>query len=428
MSVLVVGISHKSAPVELLERLALDADATAKLIADVMGSDHVSEATAIVTCNRLEVYAEVDRFHGSVEDLSGLLVARAEQSTEALLPHLYVHYDEGAVSHLFQVAAGLDSMVVGEGQILGQTREALRIGQEHGTVGPALNTLFQQALRVGKRAHAETDIDRAAPSLVSAALERSSVPVAGARAVVVGAGAMASLAVSHLARGGAARIAVLNRTAANAERLAAEYAAASEPMTALTDQLSGADVVVSCTGAREPQVRLADVVTARGGSDRPLTVIDLALPHDVDPSVGDLPGVELISLAGLADELRSVEATAGVDDVRSIVGQEIAAFLAVRRQASVTPTVVALRSMATAVVDAEMERLATRMPALDDATRAEVLQTVRRVADKLLHEPTVRVKELADAEPAVSYTAALAELFRLDPDAVDAMTRAEGQR
>ncbi|HYJ26667.1 MAG TPA: glutamyl-tRNA reductase, partial [Nocardioides sp.] len=236
MSVLVVGISHKSAPVELLERLALDADATAKLIADVMGSDHVSEATAIVTCNRLEVYAEVDRFHGSVEDLSGLLVARAEQSTEALLPHLYVHYDEGAVSHLFQVAAGLDSMVVGEGQILGQTREALRIGQEHGTVGPALNTLFQQALRVGKRAHAETDIDRAAPSLVSAALERSSVPVAGARAVVVGAGAMASLAVSHLARGGAARIAVLNRTAANAERLAAEYAAASEPMTALTDQ------------------------------------------------------------------------------------------------------------------------------------------------------------------------------------------------
>jgi glutamyl-tRNA reductase len=428
MSVLVVGISHKSAPVDLLERLALDADATVKLITDVMGGDHVSEATAIATCNRLEVYAEVDRFHGSVEDLSGLLVARAEQSTEALLPHLYVHYDEGAVSHLFQVAAGLDSMVVGEGQILGQTREALRIGQEHGTVGPALNTLFQQALRVGKRAHAETDIDRAAPSLVSASLERSSVPVAGARAVVVGAGAMASLAVAHLARGGAASIAVLNRTAANAERLAAEYAAASVPMTALTDQLAEADLVVSCTGAPEPQVRLADVVRARGGSDRPLTVIDLALPHDVDPSVADLPGVELISLAGLADELRTVEAAAGVDDVRTIVGQEITAFLAVRRQASVTPTVVALRSMATAVVDAEMERLAARLPALDDATRAEVLQTVRRVADKLLHEPTVRVKELADAEPAVSYTAALAELFRLDPDAVDAMTRAEGQQ
>ncbi len=428
MSVLVVGISHKSAPVELLERLALDPDATHKLLADVVAGEHVTEATAIVTCNRLEVYAEVDRFHGSVEDLSGLLVARAEQSTEVLLPHLYVHYDEGAVSHLFQVAAGLDSMVVGEGQILGQTRDALRIGQEHGTVGPALNTLFQQALRVGKRAHAETDIDRAAPSLVSAALERSTVPVAGARAVVIGAGAMASLAVAHLSRGGAERVAVLNRTASNADRLAAEYAATSLPMTALLDELSGADLVISCTGAPDPLVRLADVVSARGSSDRPLTVIDLALPHDVDPSVADLPGVELVNLTGLGDELRGLEATAGVDDVRTIVGQEITAFLAVRRQASVTPTVVALRSMATAVVDAEMTRLAARLPALDDVTRAEVLQTVRRVADKLLHEPTVRVKELADAEPAVSYTAALAELFRLDPDAVDAMTRAEGKQ
>ncbi|WP_210649984.1 glutamyl-tRNA reductase [Nocardioides sp. SYSU D00065] len=428
MSVLVVGISHKSAPVELLEKLALDADGTAKLVADVLGGEHVSEATAIVTCNRLEVYAEVDRFHGSVEDVSGLLVARAEQSTEALLPHLYVHYDEGAVSHLFQVAAGLDSMVVGEGQILGQTREALRIGQEHGTVGPALNALFQQALRVGKRAHAETDIDRAAPSLVSAALERSSVPVAGARAVVIGAGAMASLAVAHLSRSGAASIVVLNRTAARAERLAAEYDARSLPLTALADELPSADLVLSCTGAREPQVRLADVVTARGSSDRPLTVIDLALPHDVDPSVADLPGVELVNLAGLSQELRGLEATAGVDDVRTIVGQEIAAFLAVRRQASVTPTVVALRSMATSVVDAEMERLAARLPQLDDATRAEVLHTVRRVADKLLHEPTVRVKELADAEPAASYTAALAELFRLDPDAVGAISRAEGQQ
>ena len=220
---------------------------------------------------------------------------------------------------------------------------------------------------------------------------------------------------------------MLNRTSASAERLAGEYGATSAPLSALADELAAADIVVSCTGAPEPLVRLADVVTARTGNDRPLAVIDLALPHDVDPSVADLPAVELISLAGLADELRGLESAAGVDDVRTIVAQEIAAFLAVRRQASVTPTVVALRSMATTVVDAEMERLAARLPGLDETTRAEVLQTVRRVADKLLHEPTVRVKELADAEPAVSYTAALAELFRLDPEAVDAMTRAEGK-
>ena len=170
MSILVVGVSHKTAPVELLETLALDGDGVHKLVTDVAASEHVTEAAVIATCNRLEVYANVDRFHGSVEELSGLLIDRAGRPTEALLPHLYVHYDDGAVSHLFAVAAGLDSMAVGEGQILGQTREALRGGQELGTVGPTLNTLFQQALRVGKRAHTETDIDRAAPSLVNACL------------------------------------------------------------------------------------------------------------------------------------------------------------------------------------------------------------------------------------------------------------------
>ena len=427
MSVLVVGISHKSAPVSLLERLALDSDAALKLVADVVSGSHVTEATAIVTCNRLEVYAEVDRFHGSVEDVSRLLVERAGQTTEELLPHLYVHYDEGAVSHLFSVAAGLESMVVGEGQILGQTRAALRLGQEHGTVGPALNTLFQQALRVGKRAHAETEIDRAAPSLVGAALQRSSVPIAGARVLVIGAGAMASLAVSHVSRGGADRISVVNRTSSNADRLAAEYDVVSVPMSELAAELAYADLVVSCTGAPELLVRRDALADARGGSGRPMSIVDLALPHDIDPAVVDIAGVELINLAALADVLRDTEAAAGVEDVRTIVAQEIAAFLSVRRQASVTPTVVALRSMATAVVDSEMVRLASRLPGLDDVTRAEVLHTVRRVADKLLHEPTVRVKELADAEPAVSYAAALAELFRLDPEAVDAMTRAEGK-
>ena len=177
MSVLVVGISHKSAPVSLLERVALDAHGVHKLIDDVAACEHVTEATVIATCNRLEIYAEVDRFHGSVEEVSRLVVERAGESTEAMLPHLYVHYDDGAVSHLFQVVAGLDSMALGEGQILGQTRDALSSGQEIGTVGPALNVLFQQALRVGKRARAETDIDRAAPSLVTAALDRSHAAV-----------------------------------------------------------------------------------------------------------------------------------------------------------------------------------------------------------------------------------------------------------
>ena len=428
MSVLVVGISHKSAPVSLLERVALDREGVRKLIDDVSGCEHVSEATVIATCNRLEIYADVDRFHGSVEEVSRLLVERAGESTEAMLPHLYVHYDDGAVSHLFQVAAGLDSMAVGEGQILGQTREALAAGQETGTVGPALNVLFQQALRVGKRARAETDIDRAAPSLVSAALDRSHSAVgdlSGKRVLVLGAGAMAGLATATVARRGAASITVVNRTAGKADRLAAEYDARSALLADLEAELALADVVVSCTGATGVLITSAMVQAATAGG-RELAIIDLALPHDVDPAVAALPGVTLINLAELAQELRESEAGREIDGVRQIVTQEVAAFLSARRQASVTPTVVALRSMATSVVEAEMERLISRLPDLDEAARAEVLHTVRRVADKLLHQPTVRVKELANETGAVSYAAALAELFALDPEAVDAVTRPEG--
>lgn len=428
MSVLVVGISHKSAPVALLEQLALDGPGLHKLIDDVAASEHVTEATVIATCNRLEIYAEVDRFHGSVEEVSRLVVDRAGERTEAMLPHLYVHYDDGAVSHLFQVVAGLDSMAVGEGQILGQTRAALNAGQEIGTVGPALNVLFQQALRVGKRARAETGIDRAAPSLVSAALDRSRAAVGdlvGQRVLVVGAGSMAGLATSTVAARGAASVTVVNRTSDNADRLAQEYGARSATLAELAAELAVADVVVSCIGAAGILIT-RDMVAAATVDGRDLSILDLALPHDVDPRVADLPGVSLVSLAELADELRDSDAGQEVEAVRRIVTQEVAAFLSARRQASVTPTVVALRSMATSVVDAEMERLIGRLPDLDDSIRAEVLHTVRRVADKLLHQPTVRVRELANETGAVSYAAALAELFALDPDAVDAVTRPGG--
>lgn len=428
MSVLVVGVSHKSAPVALLEQLALDGPALHKLIDDVAASEHVTEATVIATCNRLEIYAEVDRFHGSVEEVSRLVIDRAGESTESMLQHLYVHYDDGAVSHLFQVVAGLDSMAVGEGQILGQTRAALSTGQEIGTVGPSLNVLFQQALRVGKRARAETGIDRAAPSLVTAALDRSRAAVgdlSGKRVLVLGAGSMAGLATATVAGRGAASVTVVNRTAASADRLAQEYGARAATLDDLVAELALADVVVSCTGAAGVLVS-RDMVAAATADGRRLSILDLALPHDVDPAAGELPGVTLVNLADLADDLRDSEAGQEVEAVRQIVAQEVSAFLTARRQASVTPTVVALRSMATSVVDAEMERLMSRLPDLDDAARAEVLHTVRRVADKLLHQPTVRVRELANETGAVSYAAALAELFALHQDAVDAVTRPEG--
>ena len=428
MSVLVVGISHNSAPVALLEKVAPDAEGVVKLVHDVAGVEHVTEAAVISTCNRIEIYAEVDRFHGSVEELSRLLVERADEPVEGLLPNLYVHYDDGAVSHLFQVAAGLDSMAVGEGQILGQTRDALRLGQELGTVGPALNVLFQQALRVGKRSRAETDIDRVAPTLVTAALSRTSAgsrDLSGQRALVVGAGTMAGLATATVSRLNAAEVTVVNRTLDRAERLAEEYAARSAELSELPQLLARADVVITCAGATGLLVTRAMAEQARSDGRR-MVFVDLALPHDVDPAVAELPNVTRIDLAALADELQDSEAGKELDEVRRIVAEEVAAFLAARRSASVTPTVLALRSMATSVVEAEVARLDARLPELDDAAREEVLQTVRRVADKLLHEPTVRVRELANETGAVSYARALAELFALDPEAVDAVTRPEG--
>ncbi|CAA9367549.1 MAG: Glutamyl-tRNA reductase [uncultured Nocardioidaceae bacterium] len=432
MSVLVVGVSHNTAPVELLERLPLDASQVEKLIHSVQLTEHVQEAAVLATCNRIEIYTDVDRFHGSVEAICLALCELAEQPTDDVVPHLYVHYDDGAISHLFHVAAGLDSMVVGEGQILGQVREALRLAQELGTAGPALNAAFQQALRVAKRTHAETGIDRAAPSLVSVSLDRAAQhvgPLAGRRAVVVGAGAMASLAVATLSRLEVADIVVVNRTAGRAARLAGQYAARTAPLEALADEVAGADLLLSCTGS-VGLVLTADEVRAARRSDAPLAVVDLALPHDVDPAVAELPGVHLIGLRLLAEELseNDPEGIADVLGVRRIVAEEIQAFLDARRLASVTPTVIALRTMATGVVEAELARLDSRLPDLAPEVRAELGLAVRRVADKLMHQPTVRVKELANSSGAVSYAAALAELFALDQQAVDAVTRADGVR
>ena len=428
MSVLVVGMSHNSAPVAVLEQVARDPEGAVKLIRDVFDNEHVIEATVLSTCNRIEVYAEVDRFHGSVEAISRLILAPSDEPDDLLVPHLYVHYDDAAVSHLFHVGSGLDSMVVGESQILGQAREALRVGQEAGTVGPALNSLFQQALRVGKRAHAETDIDRAGPSLVAAAMQEATEHLGrstGLRALVLGAGAMASLSVATLARTGAGTIVVANRTPEHAERLAEQYGGRAIPLAEVPAELGEVDVVVSCTGATGMVLDVESLRSARTG-DHPLAVIDLALPRDVEPAVAAEPGVRLINLEVLAADLEGSAEGAEIADVRAIVAQELSAYLAARRSASVTPTVVALRTMATGVVEAELQRLAGRLPQLDEEARAEIELAVRRVADKLLHQPTVRVKELANEAGAVSYATALAELFALDPDAVEAVTRVEG--
>jgi glutamyl-tRNA reductase len=424
MSALVVGMSHHTAPVTVLERAALSADAVEKLLADVHSAEHICEAVAVVTCNRVELYADVATFHGGVEEISSLLARHVQADLAELTSHLYVHYEDAAVSHLFHVASGLDSMVVGESQILGQVREAYRRAQAAETVGRVLQALFPAAMRVGKRCHAETGIDSAGRSVVTVGLAAvAPAGVAGLHALVVGAGSMAALAASTLVREGA-DVVVASRSADRAERLAGIVGGRAIELSRLSRALVDVDVVVSCTGAAEV-VLSADMVEAavreRGG--RPLRVLDVALPRDVDLAVHALPGVVAADLATLASRHDLAAAAEDVAAVRAIVADELAAFAGARRQAQVAPTVVALRAMADDVVASELARMGSRLPDLDARALEEITKTVRRVVDKLLHAPTVRIKELAGEPGGASYESALRELFALDPRSVEAVVR-----
>jgi glutamyl-tRNA reductase len=431
VTVLVVGLSHRSAPVALLERAAVTADEVAAFAAETASAEHVAEAVVVSTCNRIEAYAVVDRFHGGVAALSELLAARAGVPLEELTPHLYVHYDDRAVQHLFSVVCGLDSMVVGEAQILGQVRTALRDAQDRGTTGKVLGGLFQDALRVGKRAHTETDIDRAGSVLISTALEVAAAalgPLTDKRALLVGAGSVSGLTVAALQRAGVTDISVVNRSPERGERLATRLGVRSRPFVELADALADADLVVSCTGAVGQVISLdmfASAHAVRATSEaRPQVVLDLALPRDVDPAVEVLPGVTLVDLEELG-ELLSGDASVDVDAVRAIVAEEVAVHVAARAVDQVEPTIIALRRRASDVVNAELDRLDARLPDLDPRVRAELVQAVHRTVDKLLHEPTVRIKELAADGDAMAYAEALHALFDLTPDVVQAVERVD---
>lgn len=559
MSLLVVGLSHRSAPVSVLERAALNVDAQAKLLQDTLAAEPAAEAAVLATCNRIELYADVDKFHAGVAELSTLLAQHSGVGLEELTPYLYVHYEDRAVHHLFSVACGLDSMVVGEGQILGQIKDALARSQELHTAGRLLNDLFQQALRVGKRAHSETGIDRAGQSLVTFGLEQLAgrEPVEtwakGKRALVIGAGSMSSLAAATLARAGVHEVVVANRTLDRAHRLAEILSeggtgtiARAVPMDQVAAELTRADVAVSCTGATglvltaeavaagvadrtdapvaappvtvgaprvpassapsaphdtaagtdeacplglsgdgaavprgvgfsvmgeeavagmdaatleqhaawvdnapaerrdDPQseadtiTALAAAVTAGGRIPehrrRPslvetgnvlLALLDLAMPRDIDGAVHRIDGVRLVDIESLAEASADAPMADDVERVRAIVSDEVAAFGAAQRAAHITPTVVALRTMAADVVANEIARLDGRLPGLPEKERAEITQTVRRVVDKLLHAPTVRVKQLASEPGGAGYADALRTLFDLDPQTVAAVSRAD---
>jgi glutamyl-tRNA reductase len=476
MSVLVVGLSHKSAPVATLERAALSGEQLSKLLHDVYGADDVTGCFVISTCNRVEVYAEVDKFHSGVAAISDLLARHAGLPLAGLTSHLYVHYEDRAVQHLLSVVCGLDSMVIGESQILGQVRKALHAAREHEALGHTLSDMGSVVLRAGKRAHSETGIDRAGASIVSVGLAAaararldarpasggpssragsadgsgaSSSPagiaqgdsLAGLSVLVVGAGSMSSLAATTASRMGAASLVIANRSMAGAQRLATALSGRAAGLSDLTAENAAADLVVCCTGAPGHVITAAMVTAALRARTAPgallpvpgeaLVLLDLALPRDVDPAAREIAGVSVLDLEEVGES--GAPALAGAvpgyeDDVaaiRRIVAEELAAHLSADRAARVAPTVTALRAKAAGVVDAELARLTGRVPDLDARARREIAQSMRRITDKLLHAPTVRVKELAGSPGGESYEAVLRVLFDLDPDAVQAVTRAD---
>jgi glutamyl-tRNA reductase len=442
MSVLVVGLSHKGAPLPTLERTVLAGDALAKLLHDVARVDDVAGTLILSSCNRTEVYAEAGSFHGAVAAICDLLSRYSGVAHAELTPCLYVHYSDRAVQHLLTVACGLDSMVIGESQILGQLRGALRVAREQGTLSRPLADLGTAALRAGKRAQSEAGVGGAGANLVSVGLqaaagqlgratgaERAVSSLAGLHVLVVGAGAMSGLAVASIGRAGAAGLVVANRTRHRAERLAERHGGRPASMSDLVGHIAAADLVVTCTGA-PGHVITAELVTealrSRPDQGRPLVLLDLALPRDVEPGVGDIPGVavtdlETIAASGVAG---TGPAEAVIAAARQVVTDELEAYLSAGRASRVTPTVVALRAKAAGMVQSELVRLARRLGGVDAGVPEEVAKSMNRIADKLLHAPTVRVKELAGTPGAESYEDALRVLFDLDPAAVRLVTQA----
>jgi glutamyl-tRNA reductase len=435
VSVLLFGVSHRSAPVSVLEQLSTDESDQAKIVDQVLQSSLVTEAMVLSTCNRVEVYAVVEAFHGGLSVIGQVLSEQSGMGLGDLTKYAYVRYAEAAVEHLFAVASGLDSAVIGEQQVLGQVRRAYAAAEANHTVGRTLHELSQRALSVGKRVHSETGIDSAGASVVSVALGMADTKLgglAGRTAVVIGAGSMGALSAKHLVRAGVETIHVVNRSLPRARRLAHSIrelgvSADAYPLDHIAGVLGDVDVVVSCTGAVRPVVSLADAHRGlMGRSERAqLVICDLGMPRDVDPAVAGLPGVFVVDMDRIQREPSARAAASDAEAARAIVAAEVASYLTGQRMAEVTPTVTALRQRAADVVEAELLRLDNRLPELDAAHRDEVAKTVRRVVDKLLHAPTVRVKQLASAPGGDSYAEALRELFELDQQAVDAVAGPE---
>lgn len=443
-SVLLVGLSFRSAPVTMLEQATVADTDLPKMQLSLVDNDVISESLVLSTCNRMEFYTVANAFHSGLDHVVDTIAQFSGLETTELEPHLYVHYADSAAEHMLKVASGLDSMVIGEQQIIGQLRSAYQSANETGTVGRTLHDLTQRALRTGKRVHSETAIDSAGASMVSFAVDQalryveparalsavvddapSSQPLAGHRALIIGAGAMASLASTHLGRLGIDHVTVANRTLSRAENLVnhareAGVDASAVPLDGVADCLSAVDIVVSATGAVGNVVTERDVRAAMGAAGTKV-LVDLSMPADIERSVADIDGVKLLNI----EELTTMagDRVQDEDPARAIVADELQTFLEQQRAQSVVPTVKALRQKAGEVMAEELMTLERLTPDMSEADRAAVVKSMKRVVDKLLHTPTVQAKKLSAGGQQVSYPDALAALFNLPNGMVDSVTQ-----
>lgn len=418
MSIVVIGINHRTSPVNLLEKMTIADSAMPKALHSLSVRDDIREVVVLSTCNRTEVYAVAERFHGAYDDIRDFFCETSGLPSEEVTPHLFSQHDEAAISHLFDVAAGLDSAVLGEVEVIGQVRDAWERAMSEGVSRSSLNLLFRYALEVGKRARTETAISRSTASVSHAAVEMARDIIGtleGKHVLVVGAGEMGEGVATALSREGAGSAAVINRTPSRGEALADRVGARVAHFENLGNELSTADVVVSCTGAGSAVLTESMVRAAREGTESPLLIVDIALPRDVEPTVGNIEGVTLRDLDHLKEWAnRGMEKRAAeVSQVRSIVAEETERFVLEQAQRQAAPLISQLREAVDAIRTAEIERLSGRMVDFTDEQRETVETITRGIVAKLLHQPSVSLREAAGSAQGERLSAAVRDLFDL---------------
>jgi glutamyl-tRNA reductase len=418
MSILVVGVNHRSGPLSLLERLTIAPDDLGKAVSGLAQRDTIREAVVLSTCNRTEVYVIAERFHGAYGDIRDFLCELGEIDADALGPHLFSEHDDAAVTHLFEVAAGLDSAVLGEGEILGQIRTAWRVALDESAARSGLNLLLRSAVETGKRARSETAIGRGTASVSHAAVEMLTDlvdDISDRNVAVIGAGSMGEGVAVALHKAGGADICVVNRSPERGAALAERVGAVAVGFDRLDSALATADVVVASTGSGDAVITVDQLRSARAGIHTPLHIIDIAVPRDVEPEVAELDGVTVLDLDDLRDwadrgrALRAKEA----ELVRRIVAEEVDNFAIEQTARQAAPLISSMHKAADAVRANEIERFANRLADLSDADRTAVEALTKAIVSKLLHEPSVRLKLDAGTPQGERNAAAIRDLFDL---------------